>query len=194
MRLGRLAAQLGGIAGIVGLLVAGGAAVQAQEASPTAAMGQVATGHPAHIHSGTCDNLGEVVYPLNNIGEIGGMMAGMEASPMAGEHAGAANAIPVEMSVTQLDVSLDDLLAAPYAINVHESQENIGNYIACGNVGGTRVGDTLTFGLGELNNSGYAGVAILSGGMDGQTQVTVYLIQTGGAANTSTGVEATPAS
>jgi hypothetical protein len=201
MRLGRLAAQLGGIVGIVGLLVAGGTAVQAQEASPPAAPAQVTAGHPAHIHSGTCDNLGEVVYPLTNIAEIGGMaagmstpMAGMEASPMAGEQVGAANAIPVLMSVTQLDVSLDDLLAAPYAINVHESQENIGNYIACGNVGGTRVGDTLTFGLGELNNSGYAGVAILSGGMDGQTQVTVYLIQLGSAAGTSTSVEATPAS
>ncbi len=194
MRLGRLVAQLGGIVGIVGLLVAGAVAVQAQEASPTAAPGQVTAGHPAHIHSGTCDNLGEVVYPLTNIAEISGTMAGMEASPMAGEQAGAANAIPVLMSVTQLEVSLDDLLAAPYAINVHESQENIGNYIACGNVGGTRVGDTLTFGLGELNNSGYAGVAILSGGMDGRTQVTVYLVQSGGAAGTSTDVEATPAS
>lgn len=200
MTLRRLVAQLGGTAGIIGVLLAGGLVARAQEASPAAAPAPVTGAHPAHIHAGTCDSLGEVVYSLTTIGAMGGSMeemgtpmAGMEASPVAGEWAGAADAIPVLVSVTQLDVSLDDLLAAPYAINVHESQENIGNYIACGNVGGVRTGDTLAFGLRELNNSGYSGVAILSAGSDGRTQVTVYLIQAGSAAGASM-PEATPAS
>lgn len=196
MTLRRLAAHLGGTAGIIGLLLAGGMAAQAQEASPGAAPAQVSAGHPAHIHAGTCDNLGEVVYPLTNIGameSLGTPTAGMEASPVAGTWVGAADAIPVLMSVTQLDVSLDELLAAPYAINVHESPENIGTYIACGNVGGIRVGDMLAFGLRELNNSGYSGVAVLSAGSDGRTLVTIYLIQSGPAAGTSPVVEATPA-
>lgn len=196
MTLRRLAAHLGGMVGIIGLLLAGGMTARAQEASPGAAPAQVTGGHPAHIHAGTCDNLGEVVYPLTNIGSMestGTPMAGMEASPVAGTWVGAADAIPVQMSVTQLDVSLDELLAAPYAINVHESEENIGTYIACGNVGGIRAGDTLAFGLHELNNSGYSGVAVLSASSDGKTQVTVYLIQSGPAAGTSPVVEATPA-
>lgn len=196
MTLRRLAAHLGGVVGIIGVLLAGSMAAQAQEASPGAAPAQVTAGHPAHIHAGTCDNLGEVVYPLTNIGSMESMgtpTAGMEATPVAGAWVGAADAIPVLMSVTQLAVSLDELLAAPYAINVHESPENIGNYIACGNVGGIRAGDTLAFGLRELNNSGFSGVAILSAGSDGQTLVTVYLIQSGPMAGTSTIVEATPA-
>ena len=36
-------------------------------------------------------------------------------------------------------MSLDDLLAGDYAINVHESAENIGEYIACGDIGGSDI-------------------------------------------------------
>ena len=48
---------------------------------------------------------------------------------------GATTALPVETSQTLVDATLDDLLAQPYAINVHESQDNIQNYIACGDLG-----------------------------------------------------------
>ena len=34
--------------------------------------------HPAHIHSGSCAQLGDVVYPLTNVSPSG-MMAGMQA-------------------------------------------------------------------------------------------------------------------
>jgi hypothetical protein len=44
----------------------------AQEATP---VGGTAAGdgpHPAHIHSGTCDELGDVVFPLADVAEQSG--------------------------------------------------------------------------------------------------------------------------
>jgi hypothetical protein len=113
--------------------------------------------HPAHIHSGTCgDNLGPVVYPLDNVG--GGTMMG---TPVTGQQMGASDAIPVQTSTTVVNTTLDDLVGEAYAINVHESQDNITNYIACGNIGGEVAGDSLAIGLAELNGSGYSGIAWL---------------------------------
>lgn len=170
-----------------------GAAALAQDASPVATLvttGQVA--HPAHIHTGTCDELGDVVYPLSNVG-----VPADDATPMAGDSGqgmgmvGSDMAIPAFVSITQLDASLDDILSGPYAINVHESEENIGNYIACGEVGGVQQGDTLYFGLRELNGSGYTGVGLISGDADGSTNVVVYLAPTGSAAVGGMGGDAT---
>jgi predicted lipoprotein with Yx(FWY)xxD motif len=130
--------------------------------------------HPAHIHSGSCGaNLGEVVYPLDNVG--GGTMLGTPVS--AKPAAGATDAIPAETSVTQVKTDLASLLAKPYAINVHESNENIGNYIACGNIGGSVQGPDLAIGLAELNDSGYSGAALLHDNGDGTTTVIVLLTE-----------------
>ena len=81
--------------------------------------------HPAHIHSGTCDELGDVVHPLEDV-----------AVP-TGEEMGAADAHPVKHSEqTRLDVPLEEILAEDHAINVHLSEDEIDEYIACGDVGG----------------------------------------------------------
>lgn len=157
-----------------------------------------ADSHPAHIHNGSCAQLGDVVYPLTNV-SANGMMAGMiamVATPSSGMPAamatpggltmspamGATTAIPVETSQTLVDVSLADLLAKPYAINVHESQANIQNYIACGDVGGSMMtgsamaqGGVLAIGLKELNNSGESGIALLRDQGNNQTMVWIYL-------------------
>ena len=59
-------------------------------------------GHPVHIHSGTCAELGDVVYPLTDVDASGA-------------------------SVTVVDVPLADLLSGgPYAINIHLSADEIG--------------------------------------------------------------------
>ena len=128
------------------------------------------TPHPAHIHSGTCDQLGDVVVPLTDI-----------ASQTGGVPTGAPTANAVTVSETIVDMPLQALLDGGYAINVHESAENIGTYIACGDIGGLIVPDAggrdeLIIGLGELNDSGHTGVAWL--GADGdQTEVVVILIE-----------------
>ncbi len=130
--------------------------VSAQDTAPPA--------HPAHIHEGTCEELDpNPAYPLTDIASV---------APDA--PAGA-----VEVSETTVDVTIDDLLASPHAINAHESAENAAAYIACGNIEGAVVGGQLIIGLGEQNDSGYAGVAVLSEFDDGYggtgTDVTVYL-------------------
>ena len=143
--------------------------------SQRGALAQDDESHPAHIHSGTCgDGLGDVVYPLSNVSES----VLVNGTPIAGAAGGATDAIPVAVSGTTVPTSLADLLASPYAINIHESAENIGNYIACGNIGGTLIGASdLAIGLGELNESGYTGVATLHDNGDGSTAVSVYLTE-----------------
>lgn len=143
-------------------LVFAATSASAQQATPGASPVAMPAGHPAHIHSGTCDTLGEVVYPLN---------------PAAGNPAARSGAIPVELSVSRVEASLQTILGSPHAINVHESSENIGTYIACGDVAGTVAGQDLFVGLGELNDSGESGIAWLHDNGDGSTTVSVFLAE-----------------
>jgi hypothetical protein len=77
-------------------------------------------GHPAHIHTGTCAELGDVVYPLTDVDASGA-------------------------SVTIIEVPLADLLATgPYAINVHLSADEVGTYVACGDIPVEAVGGETT--------------------------------------------------
>ncbi|MDQ3696310.1 MAG: cupredoxin family copper-binding protein [Chloroflexota bacterium] len=121
--------------------------------------------HPAHIHQGTCAELGDIVAPLDNVSFA-------EAAQLSGSDA----AIPVKFSETEVELSLDDILADEHAINIHESADNIQEYIACGDIGGPVRGGQLVIGLGQLNASGHTGVAILEEA-EGGTNVTVYLIE-----------------
>ena len=128
--------------------------------------------HPAHLHVGTCEEPGEVVFPLNDISSD--YLA--EGTPMAMDMVGAESAIPVEVSVSTVDASLTDIAEGGHVLMVHESAENIGNYIACGDVGGMLLGDgELPFGVMELNGSGHSGAAWLEDNGDDTTTVTVAL-------------------
>ncbi len=166
------------MAPIVAVLLLGVAAFSgtqgllAQDGTPTADQG----GRPAHIHSGSCDDLGDVVQPLTNLTAPTGNTTGQDT------------AIPAEYSYTMVPMSLDDILADDYAINVHESTENIGNYIACGDLGGTvDANGQLVIGLRELNDSGFTGIAFLTANPNdaSATDVTVFISPTQeGAADT----------
>lgn len=64
---------------------------------------------PAHIHTGSCETIGGVKYPLT--------------SPVDG------------VSETLLDLSFDQLLSElPLAINVHKSVSEASVYVACGDI------------------------------------------------------------
>ena len=136
-------------------------------ATPPARGQEADAPHPAHIHSGTCDNLGDIVAPLGDVTEL-----------TAGESFGAQPAILVKESETDVPLPLGDILSAPHAINIHESAEAIQNYIACGDIGGRVIDGDLTIGLRELNDSGHHGVAVLKGN-DAGTGVTLYLAEEG---------------
>lgn len=64
---------------------------------------------PAHIHAGSCAEIGDVVYPLESA--VGGL------------------------SETTLNVALATILEGlPLAINVHQSAEEVDIYVACGDL------------------------------------------------------------
>ena len=120
--------------------------------------------YPAHIHSGTCDELGEVEFPLT------------DAAAPEGDEEGTAPSLVVSTSTTTIEASLEDLLADPYALNVHMSADDMGTYVACGDVGGVVVENELVIGLAELKDSGLSGVAVVREGSN-DTEVRFYLSQ-----------------
>ncbi len=152
----------------------------AQDATPVA--DGAAAGILNHIHDGTCENLGGVVAPLSNLvfndeGAAGeGDMAAatpMAATPMAAM----ASSVPVAVSVTNIELTLDELLAAPHAFNAHDPSDP-SVYIACGNVTGTPDEQgNLFVGVAEDNDSNLSGVVwLLDDGTGAGTVVTVFLV------------------
>lgn len=64
---------------------------------------------PAHIHTGTCREVGNIVYPLNDV--INGK------------------------SETLINISLETLdMGLPLAINIHRSTQEFGIYTSCGEI------------------------------------------------------------
>jgi len=154
-----------------------GRTVAQDTGSPTAMAGmETMHDHPAHIHSGTCDTLGDVVFPLNNL-TAPDMNATPSANMMATPMATGMGAV-VAQSTTTVQATLDEILGAEHAINVHESPKTIGTYIACGELTGSATEDQLQIELRELNGSGYQGQALLMDNGDGTTTVTVMLMMT----------------
>lgn len=65
---------------------------------------------PAHIHEGTCAKLNPApAYPLQSVSN------GTSTSTVKG-------------------VTIDQLLAKPYAINVHKSTSDLATYVSCGEI------------------------------------------------------------
>ena len=136
-------------------------------------IGDAVTGdHPAHIHEGTCDDLDpNPIYPL----------ADVDADGLSDNEA------------VEVDGGLAELTAGEYAINIHLSAEEIGVYVACGEILSTppptvapepepvpteapAPGPTnVTINLNELNESGVTGTANLVDNGDGTTNVSLAL-------------------
>jgi hypothetical protein len=190
MKFGKMFATASGAAALAGMVVLSGPAAWAQDATPEAT--EATTPRPAHIHTGTCDEIGEVVAPLTNL-------TGATGSDRVGQ---ARRAIPAESSFTSVPLTLDAILGADHVVNVHLSEEEIGTYIACGEVGGMLTPEgAVIIGLRELNDSNFTGIAYLAPGADGaSTDVSAFVAQTQGGRNRNRGgadetatVGATPA-
>src|SRR5262249_12589684 len=141
---------------------AGAVAAQSPAASPGASpngsppAGDVSkVPHPAHIHTGTCANLGDIVAPLNDVTMIQGSDW-------------------CSASETEAARSSEDMLKSPHAIMAHASAEQIGVYIACADLTGDPSSKQLTVALDDQNESGFYGVAFLEK-TDGKTQVDLSL-------------------
>jgi hypothetical protein len=131
--------------------------------------------HPAHIHAGSCEQLGEVVLPVADV-----------AVPADAMREGPDTAHPVKISQSHVDMPLQELIDGGYAVNVHQSGEEIDVSIACGDIGGYVITDPagrieLFIGLQERNDSGHTGVARFGVGDDpNQTEVSIQLIEPDG--------------
>jgi hypothetical protein len=71
-------------------------------------------------------------------------------------------------------------LGADHVVNVHLSADEIGTYIACGEIGGSLTPDgAVIIGLRELSDSGFTGIAFLAPGADGaSTDVSAFVAPT----------------
>ncbi|HKZ90580.1 MAG TPA: hypothetical protein VJZ50_00435 [Candidatus Limnocylindrales bacterium] len=129
--------------------------------------------HPAHIHVGSCPAPGDVVGPLSDVSGQFLMDGAATVTPAMGSGA----AIPVEASFTSaVAVAYTDIFAAPHSVVVHQSADDIGTYILCGDIGGPEMGMTdIAIGLGALNDSGYTGIATIHDNGDSTLKVSVYI-------------------
>ncbi|MEZ5102024.1 MAG: hypothetical protein R3C15_19925 [Thermoleophilia bacterium] len=93
---------------------------------------------PAHIHTGTCDDVRDVVYPLEDVTSG----AGASGSDTGTSTDAAASGSPVggATSETEVDATLAELTGGEYVINVHRSAAEAETYVACGVISDT--GDT----------------------------------------------------
>lgn len=163
---------------IVALFTAllGASGVLAQEASPP---------RPSHIHSGDCDELGEVIQPLTALTVPGG------------DTLGNGDAVVAEAAFTSIPQTLNELLEEDHALKVHLSKEQIQTYLACGDVGGQLdANGALIVGMKELDGSGYAGIAYLQPAANGTTSVSVMIAQvipTAGGEDAEESADAAPA-
>ncbi|MBW3633783.1 MAG: hypothetical protein KY456_12235 [Chloroflexi bacterium] len=127
---------------------------------------------PARIYAGRCGSLGaEPAFQLIDVGAVEGIEEG--EAPQ-----GALTAIPAEFSTTVVNASLEDLLAAEYAIDVRVDDTDPATSIACGAIGGPVEtgpdGSEIAVGLQERGQSAYSGIAWLQDEED-RTLVRVFL-------------------
>ncbi len=151
------------------------------------------TPRPGHIHDGNCTGggLGDVVYALNNL--TIDQLAPDATSDAGNTFVGADTAHPLYASQTTLDVSLEEITGSPHAINFHLSADEIGTYIACGEIGGFVRDGSLSIGLVPVDGSAggmWAGSAVLTDNGDNTTDVLVELVELSAPAS---GESATPA-
>ena len=180
-------ASIGAIFALVAGIVVSGSLAGAQVSGTPIAEDDVP--RPAHIHAGTCEELGDIVFPLDPLTGVT-IQGSPVASPIVEDPASpevVQGEVVIE-SITEVDASLEDILGGEHAINVHASQENIDVYIACGNITGEPTDGMLRIDVNELNDSGFAGFAVLESNDDNTTTVTVTL------RDLSVPIEATPSS
>ena len=119
--------------------------------------GETDVPQPIHLHQGGCGSLGDVAFALSDI--------------VNGE------------SVTTVESSLAELLTGGFAINGHKSAEQIGEYVACGEVPNAIEAGTFT--LEAIDGSGQHGsVSFIDrpgGGDDGSGASTAIVISVGSA-------------
>lgn len=120
------------------------------------------TSLPMHIHSNTAAEGGDIAVTLNSVDGSSGMS---------------------ETKVTALDngteVSFDDLTSYDGYINVHLSVADLATIVVQGDIGQNAfTGESETYTLNEVDVDGVSGTATFEERMNGETLVTVELMNT----------------
>jgi len=129
-----------------------------------------ADGHPAKIHEGTCEALGRVAYPLTGIGASLDLDQKPIATPTA---VNPQSSYQIMTSETTIPAPMATLLSGVHAVMVYDSDEDL-QAVACGNIGGAMMGDTLVVGLAEMGVPGHTGMVLFRPDGD-RTSVTILL-------------------
>src|SRR5215208_6486657 len=141
----------------------------------------------AHIHAGTCDELGIVVYSFPDL-KTYRLDEGEEAGVGA-----------IEMITGTTQTPLSELFGEPFSVHVHESSQNKQTYIACSDIGSRPAdpwseSDGLTLRAEEQRGSGYSGFTTLRPTADGGTQVTMAVAASSAATEAAAAQPAPPPS
>jgi hypothetical protein len=118
--------------------------------------------HPTHIHEGTCADFDpNPQFPLTNVV--------LQTSSLSGT------------SVTEVEVSVEELLESPHLILIHKSQDEIGTYIACGDIVAGAVTDAEVAAITGQGGNPLPGTGIgsLTEGSSGSHAVLVALLAAG---------------
>jgi hypothetical protein len=157
-------AMVGAVA-LIGLTVTLGLIV-----GPGSVLAHAEDGHPVRIHQGTCQSLGPVAFSLAGVNASVELDGNIIATPQT---INADKAYQVMVSESRITTTIEDLLASDLAVMLYDNDEDM-QAIACGNVGGARLGDTLAVGLGEIGIPGHVGFAVFQPHGD-QTDVTILI-------------------
>lgn len=127
--------------------------------------------YPAAIHAGTCEEPGEEVLAFDDLVRL------PEGAPEEGDAFGAPGAQVVHGTPegTEVDLTIDDLVAADHILAVFDAE---GTILACGPIGQYTYedGSAMVFGLRSQGESPYSGIAIVDGDGEGATGIEIYLV------------------
>lgn len=150
--------------------------------------------YPADVYRGTCAEVGDIAGALAGVSDaftVDDTYTGTDAP------VGSDTAIPVSTGfTTALPLAYGDLLETPHAIVVHHgSLDAVPQVdILCGDIGGSETTATpaLVMGLGELNDSGFTGIAMIRDNGDSTVRVEVYITNGQPESGVREGEEASP--
>jgi plastocyanin len=162
-------------------------AATSDAAGPVRNLEPVEPSRLAHIHAGTCEELGIVVYSFPDL-KTYRLDEGEEAGVGA-----------IELITGTTPTPLSELFGEPFSVHVHESAQNKQTYIACSDIGGRPAdpwseSDGLTLRAVEQRGSGYSGFTTLRPTADGGTQVTMVIAASSAATEAAAAQPAPPPS
>ncbi len=154
------------IIGMLVLFVAATLGASAQGATAVATPSanlERASAYPVSIHQGTCQDL--VAQPVGPAIDAGVAGLDIDNADAAAGFIGINAQLPVLEASADYDGTLAYFTEAPHVVVIHESAEEFGTIIACGQIAGFENDGQLVFGIRGDSSSLVSGVAIIDENM-----------------------------